>query len=158
MAEAKNTDLVARVTTDRHQMKKFPKFFAGDTLAVHVNIKEGEKERVQVFQGVVIKVQGSGIGRSFTVRKMSSGIGVERTFPFFSPALQKIELLSRGKVRRGRLFYLRALRGRAARLESELVTGAERLGEEPTPKAPKAKKGKKGKKKAAAAAEEKAAE
>jgi len=140
MSEAKMTDLVARVTTGRHTMKKFPKFSSGDTLAVHVNIKEGEKERVQVFQGVVIKVQGSGIGRSFTVRKMSSGVGVERTFPFFTPAIQKIELLSRGKVRRGRLFYLRALRGRAARLESELVTGAERTGGVEEPK--KAKKGK----------------
>lgn len=140
MSDVKITDLVARVTTGRHTMKKFPKFSSGDTLAVHVNIKEGEKERVQVFQGVVIKVQGSGIGRSFTVRKMSSGVGVERTFPFYTPAIQKIELLSRGKVRRGRLFYLRALRGRAARLESELVTGAERTGEAEAPKAPKKSK------------------
>ncbi|MCB0408194.1 MAG: 50S ribosomal protein L19 [Bdellovibrionales bacterium] len=122
------TDLIRRVTTDRHPERSFPQFSSGDTLAVHLRIKEGEKERVQVFQGVVIKIQGSGIGRSFTVRKMSSGVGVERTIPLYSPAIDKIELLSRGSVRRGRLFYLRALRGRAARLTSELVIGEERTG------------------------------
>ena len=143
MSEAKHTDLVARVTIGRHQLKNFPRFSSGDTLAVHVNIKEGEKERVQVYQGVVIKIQGSGISKSFTVRKMSSGIGVERTFPFYSPALQKVELLSRGKVRRGRLFYLRSLKGRAARLESELVTGAERSGEKAQVKEKSSKKSKK---------------
>ena len=121
-----STDLVRRVTTDRHQERNYPQFSSGDTIAVHVRIKEGEKERTQLFQGVVIKIQGSGIGRSFTVRKMSSGIGVERTIPLYSPFVEKIELLSRGKVRRGRLFYLRSLRGRAARLETELVTGADR--------------------------------
>ncbi len=121
-----STDLVRRVTTDRHQERNYPQFSSGDTIAVHVRIKEGEKERTQIFQGVVIKIQGSGIGRSFTVRKISSGIGVERTIPLYSPFVEKIELLSRGKVRRGRLFYLRALRGRAARLETELVTGSAR--------------------------------
>lgn len=121
-----STDLIRRVTTERHAERNYPKFTSGDTLAVHVRIKEGEKERTQVFQGVVIKIQGSGIGRSFTVRKMSSGVGVERTFPFFSPMVEKIELMSRGKIRRGRLFYLRKLRGRAARLETELVTGKDR--------------------------------
>ena len=121
-----STDLVRRVTTDRHQERNYPQFSSGDTIAVHVRIKEGEKERTQLFQGVVIKIQGKGIGRSFTVRKMSSGIGVERTIPLYSPFVEKIELLSRGKVRRGRLFYLRNLRGRAARLETELVTGKDR--------------------------------
>ena len=86
-----------------------------------MKVKEGAKERVQLFKGVVIKVQGKAMGRSFTVRKMSSGIGVERTFPFASPAIAKIEVASRGKVRRSKIFYLRKLRGRAARLESELV-------------------------------------
>ena len=118
-------DIVKRITlkraAEKNLVKTYPEFKSGDTIKVHVSIKEGEKERTQVFEGVVIKVQGSGIGRSFTVRKMSSGIGVERTFPFISPKVQKIELVSKGKVRRSRLFYLRNLRGRAARLQSELV-------------------------------------
>ncbi len=99
----------------------FPEFKTGDTVSVHVKIKEGEKERVQIFKGNVIKVQGSGIGRSFTVRKMSGQFGVERTWPMASPAIDKIDLVARGKVRRSRIFYLRGLRGRAARIESELV-------------------------------------
>ncbi len=115
------TDIVQKVTFGKHNTKKFPAFKTGDTISVHVIIKEGEKERTQLFKGVVIKVQGSAMGRSFTVRKMSSGVGVERTFPFASPALEKIEVLSRGKVRRSKIFYLRNLSGRAARLESELV-------------------------------------
>lgn len=99
----------------------FPDFKTGDTVSVHVKIKEGEKERIQIFKGNVIKVQGSGIGRSFTVRKMSGQFGVERTWPLASHALAKIELLAKGKVRRSKIFYLRSLRGRAARIESELV-------------------------------------
>jgi large subunit ribosomal protein L19 len=128
------TDLVRKVTTDRHTTRQFPQFSSGDLVAVSVKIKEGEKERVQIFQGVIIKVQGSGISRSFTVRKVSGGVGVERTFPIFSPAVEKIEVLSRGKVRRGRLFYLRGLKGRAARLDSELVTAGDASGKttEPT--------------------------
>lgn len=118
-------DLVKRITLKRAEeknlIKNYPEFKSGDTVKVHVSIKEGEKERIQIFEGVVIKVQGAGIGRSFTVRKISSGIGVERTFPFISPKIQKIELVSKGKVRRSRLFFLRNLRGRAARLQSELV-------------------------------------
>lgn len=120
------TDLVRRVTAGRHQTRNYPEFTTGDTVNVHVRVREGEKERIQIFRGVVIKIQGSGIGRSFTVRKISSGVGVERSFPLYSPSVEKIELYSRGKVRRGRLFYLRDLRGRAARLESELVTGSEK--------------------------------
>jgi len=115
------TDLVQRVTFGKHTHTELPAFKTGDTISVHVKVKEGEKERVQLFKGVVIKVQGKAMGRSFTVRKMSSGVGVERTFPFASPAIAKIEVASRGKVRRSKIFYLRKLRGRAARLESELV-------------------------------------
>ena len=115
------TDLVQKVTFGKHKSNKFPSFKTGDTISVHVVIKEGEKERTQLFKGVVIKVQGSAMGRSFTVRKMSSGVGVERTFPFASPAVEKVEVLSRGKVRRSKIFYLRKLSGRAARLDSELV-------------------------------------
>lgn len=115
------TDLVQKVTFGKHKSTKLPEFKTGDTISVHVKVKEGEKERIQIYKGVVIKVQGSAMGRSFTVRKMSSGVGVERTFPFASPAIAKIEVASRGKVRRSKIFYLRNLRGRAARLESELV-------------------------------------
>lgn len=122
----KSTDLLQRVTwanTQDTDMKKrvesLPDFQAGDNVNVHVKVKEGEKERVQVYAGVVIKVQGSGIGRSFTVRKMSSGVGVERTFPIASPALDKVEITSRGKTRRSRLFFLRNLSGRSARLNTK---------------------------------------
>lgn len=116
------SQLVRRVTFDRQAARKqFPEFTSGDTVGVYVRVKEGEKERVQLFRGIVLKVQGSGMGRSFTVRKISSGVGVERTFPFASPAIDRVELIATGKVRRARLFYLRNLRGRAARLESSLV-------------------------------------
>ncbi len=118
------SDLIRRITWDRIKTKKnLPDFRTGDTVGVYVKVKEGEKERVQLFSGVVIKVQGRGADRTFTVRKMSSGVGVERTFPVLSPAIDRVELISRGKVRRSRLFYLRGLRGRSARLDSELYYG-----------------------------------
>lgn len=116
------TDLVQRVVAKLSNTKVEENFKTGDTVNVHVKITEGDKERIQVYKGVVIKVQGSGPTRSFTVRKVSSGVGVERTFPFSSPAVKSVELYSRGKVRRSRLFYIRNLSGRAARIESELVT------------------------------------
>ena len=94
-----------------------PTFRAGDTLKVHVKVREGGKERIQVFQGTVISRKGGGIRESFTVRKISGGIGVERVFPLHSPIIDKIELLRRGKVRRSKLYYLRGLRGKAARIE-----------------------------------------
>jgi large subunit ribosomal protein L19 len=94
-----------------------PEFRAGDTLRVHVKVSEGDKQRIQVFQGVVIARRGSGTGESFTVRKMSGGIGVERVFPIHSPVLDKIEVVRRGRVRRAKLYYLRGLRGKAARIE-----------------------------------------
>lgn len=127
-------DLIRRVVMKRAEekkwLKKFEEFTPGDTVKVYVRIKEGEKERVQVYKGVVIKVQGKGLGKSFTVRKISSGVGVERTFPFSSPQVEKVELVSRGEVRRSRLYYLRDLKGRAARLTSELVVSdAETAGE-----------------------------
>lgn len=116
---------------------KLPAFKTGDTLSVHVKVKEGEKERIQIFKGTVIKVQGSGFGRSFTVRKMSDGVGVERTWPFSSPAVDKIEVHSVGKVRRSRIFYLRKLKGRAARLESEYAAPAKKIKAEKAPVADK---------------------
>lgn len=119
------SDLIRRVTWERNKPKKaLPDFQTGDTVGVYVKVKEGEKERVQLFSGVVLKVQGSGPGRSFTVRKIASGVGVERTFPLLSPVIDRVELISRGKVRRSRLFYLRGLKGRSARLDSELYFGA----------------------------------
>ncbi len=96
-----------------------PEFRAGDTLKVHVNIVEGNRSRVQMFQGVCIKVQGSGIGRTFTVRKVSFGVGVERTFPVHSPVIDKIEVATRGDVRRAKLYYLRNLRGKAAKIKEK---------------------------------------
>ena len=94
-----------------------PEFRSGDTLKIHVKVREGEKERLQIFQGFVISRRGSGTNESFTVRKMSGGIGVERVFPLHSPILDRIEVLRRGRVRRAKLFYLRSLRGKAARIE-----------------------------------------
>lgn len=93
-----------------------PKFKAGDTVTVHYKIKEGDKERVQQYQGVVIQRKGAGLTESFTVRKMSNGVGVERVFPVNSPYIDKVELNKVGVVRRARLFYLRGLTGKAARI------------------------------------------
>ena len=94
-----------------------PDFRAGDTVKVHVKVIEGNRSRVQIFQGVVIRVQGSGIGRTFTVRKVSFGVGVERTFPLNSPIFETIEVVTRGDVRRAKLYYLRNLRGKAAKIK-----------------------------------------
>jgi len=95
-----------------------PDFKAGDTLKVHVKIREGEKQRIQIFQGFVLRRQGESNRETFTVRKVSGGIGVERTFPVHSPMLDKIELVNRGRVRRAKLYYMRKLRGKAARIRT----------------------------------------
>lgn len=97
--------------------KEQPEFRAGDTVRVHVRVVEGDKERIQVFQGVVIGRRGGGTRETFTVRKISGGIGVERIFPLHSPSLNRIEVVRHGKVRRAKLYYLRGLRGKAARIE-----------------------------------------
>ncbi len=112
-------DIVSAVNAQAIQALKFPEFSIGDDLSVAVRVKEGNKTRVQTFKGVCIKKSGAGAGRNFTVRKFSSGVGVERTFPFLSPFIDSIQLGNRAKVRRARLFYLRKLRGRAARLKSK---------------------------------------
>ncbi len=104
--------------------KDLPTFKAGDTVRVHVRVVEGDSERVQVFEGVVIRRRGTGISKSFTVRKISFGVGVERIIPLHSPRIQKIEVVKSGKARRARLYYLRGLRGKAARL-AEVAHGAE---------------------------------
>jgi len=96
-----------------------PEFRAGDTLKVHVKVIEGNRSRVQVFQGVCLKLQGSGVGRTFTVRKVSFGVGVERTFPLHTPIIDKIEVATRGDVRRAKLYYLRSLRGKAAKIKEK---------------------------------------
>ncbi len=94
-----------------------PDFRAGDTVKVHVKVVEGNRSRIQVFQGVVIRLQGAGVGRTFTVRKVSFGVGVERTFPLNSPIFEEIEVVTRGDVRRAKLYYLRNLRGKAAKIK-----------------------------------------
>lgn len=94
-----------------------PKFKSGDTVRVHARIVEGNRERIQIFEGVVIKRRGTGISTTYTVRKISNGVGVERTFPLHTPRVEKIEVVRHGRVRRAKLYYLRALRGKAARIK-----------------------------------------
>jgi len=99
--------------------KNIPHFKAGDQVKVHVRMKEGEKERVQVYEGVVVKIHRNSASSSFTVRKISYGVGVERVFPYASPSVDRIELVSSGRVRRAKLYYLRDLSGKKARITSE---------------------------------------
>ena len=100
--------------------RDLPPFKVGDTVAVHVTVREGDKERIQVFQGLVIRRRGAGVGETFTVRKISSGVGVERIFPVQSPLVTKVDIKARGYVRRSRLYYLRSLSGKKARLHSKV--------------------------------------
>lgn len=108
-----NTATASQLRTD------FPEFRAGDTVSVHVKVIEGGKERIQVFTGVCIKIKGSGINKTFTVRKISNGVGVERIFPFHSPRIEKIKVEKTGRVRRAKLYYLRNLQGKAARIKEK---------------------------------------
>jgi large subunit ribosomal protein L19 len=101
-----------------------PSFRPGDTVKVHVRVIEGSRSRIQVFQGAVIRRQGGGIRETFTVRKVSFGVGVERTFPVHTPVVEKIEVLTRGDVRRAKLYYLRDLRGKAAKIKEKRETVA----------------------------------
>jgi large subunit ribosomal protein L19 len=113
----------ATIETSREaRTEDVPDFQAGDTLKVHVRVVEGNKERVQVFQGVVIRRQGSGVHETFTVRKVSYGVGVERTFPLYTPNVSRIELVTRGDVRRAKLFYLRDRVGKAAKVKEKRTT------------------------------------
>lgn len=100
-----------------HEKNKFPDFKSGDTVKVHIRVVEGQKERVQVFQGTVIKTRGKGTGKTFTVRKISGGLGVERVFPYHSPSITKVEVVRKGKVRRAKLYYLRERKGKAAQVK-----------------------------------------
>ena len=114
-------DLVKFVEEQSAEKRTLPAFKAGDTVSVHYKIREGNKERIQVYQGVVIQRNSAGATETFTVRKVSNGIGVERIFPINSPNIDKIEVNSSGKVRRAKLYYLRELTGKAARIKSKRV-------------------------------------
>ncbi|MFC5541274.1 MAG: 50S ribosomal protein L19 [Bacilli bacterium] len=110
------SNIIAEITKEQLRTD-LPEFRPGDTVRVHVKIQEGNRERIQAFEGVVIKRRGGGISETFTVRKVSYGVGVERTFPLHSPKIAKLEVVRRGKVRRAKLYYLRNLRGKAARIK-----------------------------------------
>jgi large subunit ribosomal protein L19 len=129
-------DLIKNLVQKHYKKAPMPEFRSGDTVQVHVKIVEGEKSRVQIYEGVVIRAKRGGLNSSFTVRKISNGVGVERTFPYFSPAIDRVEVVSRGSARRSRLFYLRNLEGKAARIDSELEFGASAGTGAPTPAAP----------------------
>ena len=110
---------IMKIVESRETRSDIPNFAPGDTIKVHVKVKEGDKERIQIFQGVVISRKGGGSRQMFTVRKISGGIGVERMFPLYSPTIDKIEVERHGRVRRAKLYYLRNLRGKAARIEEK---------------------------------------
>ncbi|AIM38422.1 50S ribosomal protein L19 [Sphingobacterium sp. SG20118] len=114
-------DLVKFVEEQAVIINEVPAFKAGDTISVHYKIREGNKERIQIYQGVVIQLNSEGVNSTFTVRKISNGIGVERIFPVNSPNIEKIVVNSYGKVRRAKLFYLRGLTGKAARIKSKRI-------------------------------------
>ena len=112
-------DILKEIENELTEENNLPAFKAGDTISVYYKIKEGNKERIQTFQGVVLQRRGSGLTESFTIRKLSSGIGVERIFPINSPFIDKIEVNKEGKVRRARIFYLRERKGKAARIKEK---------------------------------------
>jgi large subunit ribosomal protein L19 len=134
---------------EQAQLRDVPAFRVGDTVRVHFRIREGEKERIQVFEGVVLRRRGGSARATFTVRKISYGVGVERIFPLHSPRVEKVEIAARGHVRQARLYYLRDLRGKKARLRASRRHGAEEMIREEGDKAratkKKAKRGKKAK-------------
>jgi large subunit ribosomal protein L19 len=103
-------------------IREVPDFRAGDTVKVHVKVIEGTRSRIQIFQGIVIRRHGGGVGETFTVRKVSFGVGVERTFPLHTPIIEKIEVVTKGDVRRAKLYYLRGLRGKAAKIREKRET------------------------------------
>lgn len=117
MSKLKGQDLINKVTES--YLKEVPEFQAGDTVQVNVKIKEGNRERIQMFEGLVIKRQGGGISETFTVRKVSYGVGVERTFPVHAPTIDSIVVTRRGKVRRAKLHYIRNLSAKAARIKEK---------------------------------------
>lgn len=110
---------IIRSIENEYFKKDLPRFGPGDTVKVHVKVVEGTRERIQVFEGTVIKIRGEGLSRTFTVRRITYGVAVERTFPMHTPKIAKIEVTRRGKVRRGRLYYLRGLTGKKARVKEK---------------------------------------
>ncbi len=114
-------DIIRELVQKRFKKAPAPEFRPGDTVKVYVRIAEGEKTRVQIFEGVVMQTRKGGLDSTFTVRKISNGVGVERVFPYFSPAIEKVEVVTQGSTRRARLFFLRNLEGKAARIDSTLV-------------------------------------
>jgi large subunit ribosomal protein L19 len=119
--EATMTDLLREL--DKEQLKEnLPDFSPGDTVRVQYRVREGDKERIQAFEGVCLGRRGSGMGETFTVRKISSGIGVERVFPLHSPFIKQIDVVRKGRVRRAKLYYLRGLKGKAARIQEKRTT------------------------------------
>jgi large subunit ribosomal protein L19 len=120
-------DLIKAAENQFDTRKEFPAFKAGDTVTVHYKIVEGNKERIQQYRGVVLQRKGTGLGETFTVRKMSGNIGVERVFPIASPFIDKIELNKHGRVRRAKIFYLRGLTGKKARIQEKRIKVAEEL-------------------------------
>jgi large subunit ribosomal protein L19 len=118
LMEDEPMDIIREI--EKEQMRAdVPSFMPGDTLRVNVRVREGEKERIQVFEGICIARKGGGMSETFTVRKVSSGVGVERIFPLHSPSIESISVVRRGQVRRAKLYYLRALRGKAARIREK---------------------------------------
>ena len=113
-------DLLKIVESTQLRETSLPEFEPGDTVAVHLRVIEGDKERIQIFQGAVISIRGEGANKTFMVRKIASGVGVERVFPFHSPRIARVEIKRHGKVRRAKLYYLRALRGKAARIKERV--------------------------------------
>ncbi len=111
-------DIIKKLERE-HMRVDLPKFRPGDTVKVHLRIIEGEKERIQVFQGAVLRIKRGGTQSTFIVRKTSDGVGVERIFPFHSPSIERVEVLTEGKVRRSRLYYLRGLKGKAAKIKTK---------------------------------------
>jgi large subunit ribosomal protein L19 len=120
-------DLIKAAENQFDTRKEFPAFKAGDTVTVHYKIVEGNKERIQQYRGVVLQRKGTGLGETFTVRKMSGNIGVERVFPIASPFIDKIELNKHGRVRRAKIFYLRGLTGKKARIQEKRIKITEEL-------------------------------
>jgi len=114
-------DFLSTISAQLTEKRELPSFKAGDTITVHFKIKEGEKERIQQYQGVVLQRKGTGVTRTFTVRKMSNGVGVERIFPDNSPFIDKIDVNKRGVVRRARIYYIRELKGKKARIKERVV-------------------------------------
>lgn len=112
---------IMQVIAQEYVKTDIPKFSIGDTVRVHIKIKEGNRERIQVFEGFVLKKQNGGLSETFTVRRIASGVGVEKTFPLHSPSIEKIEVVRRGNVRRAKLYYMRERTGKAAKIKSKEV-------------------------------------